>query len=542
MSNAATPSRSPTVEQTLRRLFWKLLFRGRSAGQAQSQTKKQVGLWASIVAYVFIGFVLSLSAQRMEMFGFAATLHGLTLMFASMTLATSAGTMLFMREEAEILLHRPVSARQMLRAKAEVLVAFSLLLAFALNLAGFIFGITAKGGGWRFLLIHSFSITLLMTFSAGAIILVYNACLKWFGRERLDNLLTSMQTLLTIVLIGGSQLMPHLMRGTSTVKLENTAWIWALPPAWFGALDAWFTGQMPLATAALPAALALGVTGLTLWLAFGVLGSAYGEGLTALNETQATVSKPGKPRWLSRMLTLPPFSWYLSNAAEKQTFLLTSAYLVRDREVKLKIYPGIIPLIIMPVVVTFSTASIKSDTVSSYLQTFVSAYLFMVPIQAMALLQRSEHWRASAIFHTSPLAHWAPLFHGSRKAVLLWLVLPAMVLQSLAMTFLHRDVQPLIMTLPALLLLPVVSRIPGIMDSWLPLSKSSEEAVNKASGCVLMIMTVGVASIVGGLATFAYFRGLFTPFLAAEAALCALVTWSFNKAIASKPWPIAGEG
>ena len=57
--------------------------------------------------------------------------------------------MLFMKEEAEILLHRSVTSRQLLRAKTFVLVAFALILALSLNLAGTIAGLRSRGANWN---------------------------------------------------------------------------------------------------------------------------------------------------------------------------------------------------------------------------------------------------------------------------------------------------------------------------------------------------------------------------------------------------------
>ncbi len=82
--SAATPS----PEQVLRSLFWKLLFRGRAAQQAGAQkTRRQIGLGITLFIYAAIGLLPAMFAFSADSFIFASSLHGFTFMFASLTLA-----------------------------------------------------------------------------------------------------------------------------------------------------------------------------------------------------------------------------------------------------------------------------------------------------------------------------------------------------------------------------------------------------------------------------------------------------------------------
>ncbi|HEY1051911.1 MAG TPA: hypothetical protein VGE39_19200, partial [Prosthecobacter sp.] len=227
MSAAAVPPPA----KVLRALFWKLLFRGRAAQQAGAQkTRRQIGLAATLGLYALVGILPAMLARGVDSFIFASALHGFTFMFASLTLASNAGTMLFMKEEAEILLHRPVTPQQMLRAKCSVLAGFALLLALALNLAGFVTGLGSRGATWRFIPAHILSTGLLMLFSAACIVLVYNACLKWFGRERLDNMLATVQSLLAVTMVLGGQIVPRMLGMDALRQIDQVSgWLLALP-------------------------------------------------------------------------------------------------------------------------------------------------------------------------------------------------------------------------------------------------------------------------------------------------------------------------
>lgn len=545
MSTAAPlpdfPSRRPpSPAKVLRSLFWKLLFRGRAAQQAGAQkTRRQLGLGLTLFIYSMVGLMPALFSQYTDIFVFACTLHGFTLMFASLTLASSAGTMLFMKEEAEILLHRPVTPQQMLRAKCAVLAGFAFVLALALNLAGLIAGLWSKGGTWRFIPAHLFSTALLMLFSAASIVLVYNACLKWFGRERLDNLLTTLQSLLTVVMILGGQIMPRLLHLDSFKNFDHLdAWMLALPPVWFGALDALITGTtLDLSMLWLPAALAFIVTALTSWLALEKLGGAYGQGLMNLNESAGTTKERTKPRgvWLASIVKLPPLRWWLRDPVERESFKLTTAYLFRDREIKLRLYPGIAPMLIMPLVMLFSGG--KGDAQGAMMmQGFATCFLGMVSLQALMFLGCSEHWRAAAFFHVAPLRHWSPLFHGSRKAVLCWLSFPVLILQTALICGLQHSWAPLALSLPAVLFLPTFSLVTGLMGQWLPFSKPPEDVKNTSAGCLMMMLSMIAAGTIGGLSSWMWHLGHFAIFLALEALLMLGVTVLMKHLMRDTPW------
>lgn len=511
----------PSPEKVLRTLFWRLLFRGRAAqNMGMHRSKKQLSLVFMLVIYALFGALPAMMGLSLDTFVFSSLLHGYTFMFASLSLASNAGTMLFMREESEILLHRPITSQQLLRSKVSVLVGFSLLLALSLNFIGLIVGCWSKGATWRFIPAHLISTVLLMVFSASCIVLVYNMCLKWFGRERLDNLLATLQTLLSVLMIVSSQMVPRMFGSNAMQNLKQLdGWALALPPVWFGALDSLLSASTNQQAVILPASIAVIATVFITWLAFGKLSAAYGEGLMALNENTAAPTESNQPRgrWLQSIATMPPFRWWLENPVEKYSFILTMAYITRDREMKLRLYPGIAPMLIMPVVMMFSSSGIKSGLDLSWMQTFAACFIGIVPLQVMMFLQRSEHWHASAIFHMTPLAHWFPLFNGARKTVLGLLTYPILLLQALLMCFIQHSTVPLAMTLPSLIFLPTFSLVPGLIGNWLPLAKPAEEQRDVGTGCIFMAFVMGVSAIIGGLSWYTWSRGWFVPFIVIEA-------------------------
>ena len=538
-SGRSAPAMS--TEAVLRRLFWKLLFRGRAAQHAAShRARKNMGLGVSMLLFGVFGIVPAVLAPSLDTFVFASVLHAYTFMFASLSLAANAGTMLFMKEEAEILLHRPVEPRQLLRAKIAVLVSFALLLALALNAAGMIAGLWSKGSTPAFIPAHLVSTVLLMVFSSACIVLVYNLCLRWMGRERLDNVLAGLQSLLAVVMVVGGQILPRALGMKDLTNIEAfSPWALALPPVWFGALDAVVSGSGASPRLWMAAGIGLAATALVSWLAFGVLGSAYGKGLMALNEMANPAESSTRPRGkrLKLLLNVPVLRWWLRDSTEKQAFMLTTAYMFRDREMKLRLYPGIAPLLVMPFIMVLTSSGGEGRAEQfSWLQAFMACYMGIIPLQAMLLLQRSEHWRATALFYIAPLPHWAPLFHGTRKAVLALLTLPMLVLQSIVMSILQHSLVPLVMMLPALFFLPAFSLTPALMGTWLPLSKPPEEQRDPGMGCVLIGAVTFVSAFIGIASWWTWKHEWFWAFLAGEALVMGATYILLKRRIRRTPW------
>ena len=82
-------------------------------------------------------------------------------------------------------------------------------------------------------------------FCTGCVILVYQLCLRWFGRERLEGLITMAQVLISVAAVVSGQILPRLVFRFDHVLdvSESSWWIFLLPPAWFAGLDDAFAGS-----------------------------------------------------------------------------------------------------------------------------------------------------------------------------------------------------------------------------------------------------------------------------------------------------------
>lgn len=531
------PPPAPSPERALHRLFLTLFLRGRGArGIRKESAPKSVGskLAFTLVIYALFG-LMALVFLNQPVFALSLYLHAMTLVFLGMFVAASAGEVLFNQEEADILMHRPVTPRALLRAKIGVLVQVSLWLAGAFNLAGLCVGVGAKDGGWLFPFAHAISTVVEALFCTGCVVLVYQLCLRWFGRERLDGLMTTAQVLMAVAVIAASQAVPQLL-GRFGGKLNfnfDVWWVWLLPPAWFAGLDDALAGRGAAVSWAL-AGLGLLVTTVVLWSAFVKLAGDYEAGLRMLNESKsAPIGQQGGRRWFDRLINAPPLCWWLKDPVERATFLLTAVYLVRDRDVKLRIYPGLAPMLVMPLIFMIRD---KGPSGGSFGIAFAGTFLGLVPLLGLDLLQYSQQWQAADVFRAAPLSGPAPLCHGARRAVLCLLTAPVLIFYALVAWLAGVELSHLALLLPGLIALPIFALIPCLGGKAVPLSRSADVA--KSAGRSLHTIGVMVISMVlSGLAMWSWASGWFAWLLLVETVVAFSLYTTLRASLASARWP-----
>jgi ABC-2 type transport system permease protein len=532
------PEKIPSPDQTLRRLFLTLFLRGRGArGLNRQGAPKSIGqkLALTLVFYFLFG-CMALAFLRQPIFALAVYLHAMTFVFLGMFVASSAGEILFNKEEADILMHRPVTPKAMLWAKIRVLVEVSLWLAGAFNLVGLFVGFGASAN-WRFLIIHIFSTTLEALFCTGCVVLVYQLCLRWFGRERLEGLMTISQVIVSVAAVLAGQVLPRLVMQMNHVLnvSEVSWWINLLPPAWFAGLDDAFSGS-GMWGAWLLAALAVGVTALVLWIAFGKLARDYETGLQALNETISPRVKQGNHRrWLDRLVNLPPLSWWLRDPVSRASFLLTGAYLLRDRDVKLRVYPGIAPILIIPFIFLIRNHH-GSTNDPGFGIPLSGVYIGLVPLLGLQMLQYSQQWQAADIFRAAPVSGPAAICHGARRAVLCLLALPMMVLVGLIVWLMHGDLSQLPLLLPGIIALPVFALIPNLGGHGVPLSLPTDAAKSTSRG-LNMILVMIISFALAGAASLAWAQGWFWWLVLAEAIVASVLYSILRLTLVKARWP-----
>ena len=543
----ATPApvdEAPPLERTLSRLFLTLFLRGRVARGLNKKGAKGAPatvarkLWMVLAFYAAFGASALVFAEQ-PLFALALYLHAMTFVMVGMFVAASAGEVLFNQQDADILLHRPVPARTLLWAKVAVMVRVSLWLAGAFNIAGLLISLTARGGNWRFLPAHAASTVLVALFCTGCVVLVYQLCLRWFGRERLDSLMTATQVVVSIAVVAGGQIVPQLIiRAGDSMSVRTDAWwIAVVPPAWFASFDNVIASGGTRTSFAM-AAVAVAATALVLWLAFGKLAGDYERGLQTMSEGGARAVRVGRGRFISRLAGYAPVRLWLRDPVSRASFQLSLAYLVRDRDVKLRIYPGIAPAFVMPIIFMLPRHGSASLSGPIFGIAFGACYLALIPMSALQMLEYSQQWQATDLFRVAPTRGPAALCAGARSAVLVVFAIPAMMLFAGMALVMSGKLANLALLAPGVLAMPVYTLIPCLDGRAVPLSRAAEDA--KGAGRSALVIAVTFAALaLGGIATWAWLTGWFGWLLAAEAlAAAGLYIGLRMVAKAAVWWPI----
>lgn len=540
-------ARMPSTSRVLRRLYLTLFLRGRSSrGLQRKGAPKSVGsrLAFTLVMYAFIGLVFALGCVHRPVFVISLYLHSMTLAFLGMFVAASAGEVLFNKEESDILMHRPVTPKALLWAKVGVMTQVSLWLAGAFNLAGLLIGIGSIDSGLSlsYPLAHALSTACQALFCTSCIVLIYQLCLRWFGRERMEGLMTTAQVFVAIGAVMFGQIGPRMIGGLGqNVEVVESFWICLLPSAWFAGMDDAVAGTGS-GKSWLLAGVGLAATAVVLYLAFEKLAADYERGLQTIGETSATPRARGGRRWLDTLTKMPPLSWWLGDSVSRASFLLTAAYLARDRDVKLRVYPGIAPMLVMPLFFLFDeyhpighARAHDIGMLSGYAVAFSGVYLGIVPLLGLNLIRYSQQWQASDLFRVAPMAGPGPLCNGARRAVLLFLTLPVLLVFGALALWLAGFNSRLALLLPGLVIVPLYAMFPCIDGKAVPLSLPTEEAKSASRGLQMVVIMLASAML-ALVATWARSQGWFWWFMAGEVIAAAILYFVLRRTLSRARW------
>lgn len=525
-TTTSTPDADQKSARVLRQLYLTLFLRGHSARDLNLQkAPKSTGrkLAGTLMLYALVGggaiFLL-----RQPIFYLSLYLHATTFTIVALFVGVSAGSQLFNPQEADILLHRPIRPQILLRAKVRTLVSVSLWLAMALNSLTMVAMIFLKDKGLGFFLIHSLTLFMEAILCTGTVVLAYQVCLRWMGRERIDNWMAFAQTMMTLVMVGASQLMPQFIaRAQASVHAEPKIswWLVFVPPAWFAGLDDLVIRGPNLLSSVL-ASLAVVGTASIAWIAFEHLARTHHANLQMLSEIPNQQVTSNGERWLSRWLQAKWVKRLLPDRIARASFQLTIVYLLRDRETKMQVFPSLSPSIILPVLWLFSPPSADGFDVPIAM---CGAFVATIPAMVLSTLQYSRSWQAAEIFRIAPLNGPSRIMAGARQAVLWTFVVPLMLIMLLLVIIKRWQLSDGALLIPGFLMVPIYLHIPFLSGRCVPFSMPPEESKSTRQGLVLTSMYL-LSLPVSLSAAFARYSGYYGEFLLAEALVCVIaLSW-----------------
>jgi len=531
---ASVPPGQPWDPRQLRALF-SVLVRVRTTSRLTFGRRGRArGLVFSLAMQGVFGLFMSLIVfARTDAFTYSQYLSAVTLFLGAGTLIAEASQLLFSVEENDLLLHRPIHPRTLLLSKSLALFALAAAYALALNFVPTIVGAWARGARPWFGLAHLVSTLLLSVFVAGAVVFLYGLLTRVVGRERFDSLASWFQVVVSAVLIFGYQIVPRLITPASGFRMSpDLPVLWLIPSAWFGMFDALLGGLAPTPARVGMALLAVAVTVLLAAACVSRISSDYARRLAWLGETQARPKvAPGRERRVRPAGKLHPMlrAW-MRDPRERAAFQLAATYLRRDREVRMRVYPSLASFLVFPVL-----ALVDRNMGPTFVPLMTAVMAGMLPTMTLESLRTSTQSAAADLFHYVPLESSASLFHGARKAAILWIAAPMLALAFVIMLASTRTWTPVVLTLPALVVLPTLSMLDGLLGEYLPLSRAPESGRQTAIQIGVAMLTLSVMLGLFFVGTAARRLHVFVPMLALELVVVVAGHLALLKVIRERP-------
>jgi hypothetical protein len=491
-------------------------------------------LMVSVGVNVLLGLLLtaSLLVRETDTLVFSIILLTATLFIVAAAIVAEAGNTIFNESEADIIGHLPVSARTQLAAKMLSLFLFTLLLAMATNLFPMVGGVWVSG--ILFLFAHAVSATLVALFATALILVSYGLLMRYVSKERLDSIITMLQVGLVIMLMFGYQLLPRLLGADEQglpAAVEIRWYFFLFPSAWFAGLTEVLIGKADANALALAA---LGVLSLVLLLTLALkkLAAGYAPSMTRsvaaplptpAIEEPATGGSP--PRFLEGLKSL-----VLGKPSERAAFDLITIYLLRNREIKLRLYPSLAYVLFFPLfgMLTEGLADPFESGEGRFYAMMGAGMISSIGLTAVESLLFSEHYKAAYILRVAPISRIGDIRSGFRKAVFIYIVLPGFaVLFALYAALWANPLHALLVLLPWLTIAPAQLMAPFLFREALPLSRKYQKGEQSARNIFIFVISFTVLIVLAvaqGIAlsmNFSY--ALFLAIVAVVALLCYVV-------------------
>jgi hypothetical protein len=511
--------------------YWRIVIRKRGGGSRRRLFRW--GLVGILIGDLFLGAVMGAVAfAHPDVLTYAVIVQAFTFFAVGMTVTAEAGQILFNAAEYEVLSFRPVGAKTLLAARSIRLFGYALAVGLALNLCPAFFGLATQGAEPWFPLAHLIATAFSAAFCACLSVFVSAWVLRVAGPRRLESMSSWAQGVLALLLAISGQVLPRagdVLHGFRVFVRPSP--LLALPPAWFAALEGVIGGGRREVALILAAVVGIAVTAMLATATLGKMARTYAAGIGEVNATRA---RPLRPRDASRSRLKPWLAFWLRDPVERGAFMLAAAYLRRDSEVRARLIPSFSNVVMFPLLAVIR----RNSTTGFAFLLLTTGILVTVPLTVLAVLRRSSQFAAAVAFASAPLSSGAAIFHGTRKAGLYYLFIPALLFCMVFFIGLAPNgVRDLPLAIPGLLPVLPYSLLPALRGDYLPLARASDGMRDGARNLWQSLLAFIVMGIIAGGAWFANRRGYLWWMIAIEAALVAGVHVLMLRWIASRPMP-----
>jgi hypothetical protein len=461
----------------------------------------------TLVINTFMGLFVAMFLGILRQPLLALTIvHAFIMMMIALSLISDFSSVLLDTTDNQILQPRPVTSRTLLAARTAHIVVYIALLSGSLALPALVVG----GIKFGVVFVPAFLFTLLLSIAMilNAVNLLYLLLMRWISGERLRDIILYFQVAMTVIAMGGYQVVPRLMNAQMLKGPDISAawWIYLVPPAWLaGAVDLaignW--GAVPATLTGLAVAVSA-----VLWVLVTRLAPGFREALARLDAAPAKSTVASGQMRASARRTI--FRYLCRRPTERAAFELLWALSSRDRQFKLRTYPSAAFAIVFGCLFMFmpgGNARTLAEVVDSRLYLFMLYFACLMAPTALMQMAFSDQREAAWIYRALPLARPGEVLVAGLKVIVVKLIVPTfLVLTAITLVLWGvRTLPDVALALGVTLLMAGLQAL--LVGRRMPFSEAF--AVRDSSGRATRAMVIMLASMaVGGL----HFALTFVPY------------------------------
>lgn len=394
----------------------------------QAESANAAFAW-TIVVYTFFGGFLSLMVLFVPSLVLVYTFyHAYLMVMITMTLISDFSAVLLDTSDNTIVLPRPISNKTFYTARATHILIYVGLISAALAAAPIAVTFFVQGTLIGFTLL--FTTLLTIVFSVALTHGLYLLLMRFTSEERLKNLINYFQIGMTILMMGGYQILPRLLGNEFWEDTSSALPWWSVfvPPMWMASLiqmvKAWSINALSLTNATLALAAPI-----LLWkLINQYLAPYFIQKLTDLGTASANRS----PKEMPQKKSMDARGASLAKTSlERASFNLASFGFARDRKLKLRMYPAFGYFVVLIFIFIFKDKK-NAQSWADYFRAIGESQVHLIAIYACIYIIVSagyeihftDDFKAAWIFQAAPIHKPGDLLIGTMKSVLTRFFLP----------------------------------------------------------------------------------------------------------------------
>ncbi len=374
--------------------------------------------------------------------------------------------------------------------------------------------------------------------------LLYVIILNLVSPTRFKSILSFIQIVFIVVLYGGFQLLPRMMKTPASIHFSQDSSILLLPSYWFAAGTKGLGTFSGVTTEILGACLAFIFPVLALYVMIRFLAPVFNRKLSSITEassniipkTKASQKHAGIKSYSTLMAKI-----FTRNGLEKMGFLFSWKIGNRSKDFYMKVYPSFGYILVMIFIVFYKDNNIKITDIqhvtidSKVLKLWLLGIVYftgLVLFTVLAQLPFSEKYKAAWLFHTTPVIDPGKILAGAFKSIIVKFYLPFILIFGMTAICLFGWV-----SLPNLLLgvsnvVLIAAMVYYSANSSFPFSELQDSGAGGSKFMKNFFKTI----LMGILAVVQYFIFSFTTVVFIFLALSIIANWLLLDSIKKISW------